>query len=1193
MRLLRFLLTPTNGSASDNNQKAPGPESLAPRKLFLLTRRQFIALAGVSVANGGAVLGAIRRPVIPLRSSAANLTVVFGAGEQTLEEAAASQMALDLGPQDSSWVEVPIFSTEVLRPEDLLALRFEFTNLLLRARKKDRSIIDILLGKAAKREIYLARLDPNKPALITAHFPPQHVAEEAFYEAADPNQSDKPSPPGQVKSKLSGPSRLSFRIPDATPTLPYNFETLLDWAKYELSVAPTALPNGEVTGARIKEPDSTETYIEFPYRLILSPSSSAGWAHAASPVSRRSIPQSAGQQPEGPPPVTWTELWHTRLAVRNDAGDLDEDNEFYRTVRAIWSKDLGGSNARPEPCRPRRKPTDPGSDFLMSVDARDRSEIVQLSSNFNDLERLDENTGQWAKYEPLPIKVRKLILTSLGATIFSDGAWPTVRYKDGRGALSVREWHHESSLGRDQYVRVVYGGYLYPYGHRCNLVQITERKFQKANSDDPNAPVAAYLRQQITISVEEPVRTYGSSGLKVGLKSVDRMMPFRTIEVATLVTPPLDRPEDSVIAVPGVPDGVCAFWPRVGGKDFLFHLVKVDSAGNRSECTTPAIFVVYPKSEDPGAMGVVQSVWRNSKAGRRDMAGQKVAYVPSRDPGDTTYETHEVNFDAHLRPPVWRAQQDPSDRLLAAAAITSPAACELPGEPGPAPWQTIIADALIKIPAVEQIIGAGKSLPIEWDDNYLEKGFDLNLPLPNKGELFAKVRDSLRLSLPDSRSVGLVKPEFDITGLSRRFGSVGGDLAALSRGVFDARKLLDGVSAKILGVIDLIKVLRELVSFETDGGGEKVPKVITRTILNDVGLPMAIESRMQWFPELKDWTENSFAKFIRLPGSSLSLEVLVLTDLQAGGATTYQLTGVLSKFEIKIVNAIAVDFDRLSFVSRSGQKPDVDVDISQNGVLFGGALAFVNKLQAYLSKSLFGDQGPTIILTPRDVTVSVAFMLPTIAVGAFSLQNIRMSARLFLPFKGDTPVTLRVAFGERHDTFLVQATFLGGGGFLAIYFGLDRIISLEAAIEFGGVVALSIGVAEGNAYILGGIYLYYELGKGAALTGYVRHGGALRVLGLVTVSVEFYMGLTYNSCTGKVYGEASVTVRIEVLFFSKEVKLTVYREFVGGKGDCSLSSAVAGMLPRSAEDEQAAPKFKDFMEQGDWNLYCDSFAASV
>lgn len=55
-----------------------------------------------------------------------------------------------------------------LRPEDMLALDFEFLNLKL-----------VNLPSP-----HLVKENRNQPAYMIVHFPPQHIAEEAFYETS-------------------------------------------------------------------------------------------------------------------------------------------------------------------------------------------------------------------------------------------------------------------------------------------------------------------------------------------------------------------------------------------------------------------------------------------------------------------------------------------------------------------------------------------------------------------------------------------------------------------------------------------------------------------------------------------------------------------------------------------------------------------------------------------------------------------------------------------------------------------------------------------------------------------------------------------------------------------------------------------------------------------------------------------------
>ena len=39
--------------------------------------------------------------------------------------------------------------------------------------------------------------------------------------------------------------------------------------------------------------------------------------------------------------------------------------------------------------------------------------------------------------------------------------------------LDLIEWDHLATQGRDHYVKIVYEGYLYPFGHRATLVKVT------------------------------------------------------------------------------------------------------------------------------------------------------------------------------------------------------------------------------------------------------------------------------------------------------------------------------------------------------------------------------------------------------------------------------------------------------------------------------------------------------------------------------------------------------------------------------------------------------------------------------------------------------------------------------------------------------------------------------------------------
>jgi hypothetical protein len=95
------------------------------------------------------------------------------------------------------------------------------------------------------------------------------------------------------------------------------------------------------------------------------------------------------------------------------------------------------------------------------------------------------------------------------------------------------------------------------------------------------------------------------------------------------------------------------------------------------------------------------------------------------------------------------------------------------------------------------------------------------------------------------------------------------------------------------------------------------------------------------------------------------------------------------------------------------------------------------------------------------------------------------------------------------------------------------------------------------------------------LAGYVRIHGELTVLGIISVSLTFNLQLGYQKQGIKAvaYGEATLTVEIEILMFSAEVSVKCRREFGGGEAD---------------------PRFIDLVPtQQLWADYCDAFASEA
>ncbi|NLC14412.1 MAG: hypothetical protein GX768_10280, partial [Chloroflexi bacterium] len=136
------------------------------------------------------------------------------------------------------------FEIDVIRPRDLLVLHFSFRNL--------KRITDSETGK-----VTLVRGNPADDAYIVVTFPPQSIEEQALFEKADPELPiDDPKDPDfgkpsetptnatpKMRSKLSGPSRLVFKVPKDAKPIDFTIEGLLAALKeFPLEVATTAKP---------------------------------------------------------------------------------------------------------------------------------------------------------------------------------------------------------------------------------------------------------------------------------------------------------------------------------------------------------------------------------------------------------------------------------------------------------------------------------------------------------------------------------------------------------------------------------------------------------------------------------------------------------------------------------------------------------------------------------------------------------------------------------------------------------------------------------------------------------------------------------------------------------------------------------------------------------------------------------------
>ncbi len=884
------------------------------------------------------------------------------------------------------------------------------------------------------------------------------------------------------------------------------------------------------------------TCIEMPVRLIISPNEQQGWVHtfnpATSPTTRR------------------TELWHTRLA--NKSGDelIEGQKMAIRAVDAVdYEKDL--------------KELFGPSQFDQAMMRQDRIDLVQ-----NMVYRA-------AREDTLPFWADRVILTPLGGYLKGEGNWEWT-YIPRKKLSHLITWTHNSTLGRDHFVKIVTRGYLFPTGHPAAQVSISERKIANTSA----GPVA-YLRKRTFVIVRVPTVTFS--------EAEQRQVGFKSITMLTKETPPLSPDAD----VPGTNNGNLGFWTLISTGPFPMLVQAEDCDGKKVQWSMPLIYLDQSKATDPAFIAPLIAYYEKSFSGaddpkhprRHDGNGQKMAFAPAGDSSEST--------------------SLPVDELFFTAVATG----KPPEDQDRGAYRCVLKCAKVKVGAAEYLAGTSAPPPIEVElpDVYKSGGFGAS----NIAKAFLQITknmpaEGVGLAFGDaSKSGGLVNPDQKITAFLKGRGPVGGKLTDALSGVASPKDFLPD-TAKILGAVSLWELLPSSVPLTPgdpkDPKTMKSPRLELKIDKDNAGKPQKARVEFTWRPEIKSWPSSDPIFVVKKPWSTtyFPLELLgkVEVDLKNGGDSVYEFTGVLRNFDIDCIapaSFIILHFDELKFTAKSGEGAKVTMVPEFPKTIFTGPLSFVQKFQdligmvtgdsellASTSPSLARLEGfeftPFMDVTPQMIRAGFKLGVPNLAFGAFTIENIALSAEVQLPLLGDS-LRVRFAFCERSSPFRLSVMGFAGGGFMSITLSPSGIEILEASFEFGGSLALDIGVASGGVSVMAGIY-FKMTGNDCFLEGYIRLNGRLSVLGIIRISVEFYLSLSYDSASGNAVGTARVTVEIEILFFSMSVSLTVQRKIAGGGGSAELmaSNEEAFALAQDA-------RFTKSMTEQQWkDRYCAAFA---
>lgn len=1005
---------------------------------------------------------------------------------------------LDLFPHDPQAPSTPPerWAVDVTRAADMLLLRFSFINLIP---------VDDPEGAILLRE------NADEDAYVVVRFPPQSLIEKVFDEK--PATGPPPEPivvPAQAR--LAQPSRLAFKLRTGVDRIPLTLEALLDWASPDFvpHLAPAALPENAAPAPapELRPLAGHETAIELPYRLLLSPDETATWRHANTPVER------GGR----------VELWHTRMRPATDAPEPGDAGH----VRAVWSPD-----ASVDPT------THPPQEMTFAMDPDDRHGIVHQSANFALGSRQAKDTA--------PIEAEQLMLSATGGWLRSAGMWRT-------SLISLSEWRHRATEGRDHYVKIDREGILFPFGHRAAVVEISERKVEGLHPDGSD-PVAA-LRRRYYIIVRQLERAYAPGDYDAG----GREFPFPVVRFVTHVTPNIDTPTYE-------PGTTGTFWVRSGSAFHPFALEGDDHDGHHVPFHAACLFVDLQDMPIPlpggavGPGGVINQLLIDTTP------DQSLAAAIYADPARADARAAAVQGRRVAVVPGSGGGADGQGELAMDTLVLAAQVGRVKHRPGGTtsrrPWPGVVpalAEAKVRVPALTTLAQA-PATTIAYHDHYLDHGFDAGA---NHLEVFARtVGGHLPFGFPADRAGGLATPSIPVDGLSRLRGPLG-SVDQLVGGTFDPKSFFG--DAKLLGGVSLADLI--------DAAGPPDPAQMPRIVTERQGARMV--TSIDWEPKVHPTAKlgvpsSGVITWRPPPAGKPSLELHAELVAGPGAAPAATVRATLRALDLGIPAGakpwIKVSFDELHCELLPGQKPDIAVSLQAPPLSFGGPLSFVNELQKVLPADGLS-AGPSIDLTATGLEVGYELAIPPLPVGVFSLQDLRLGGSLHLPFTGE-PARLRFAFSSREHPCVLTVSMFGGGAFLAIGAGTDGIELIEGALEFGGSFSIDLIVASGGVTVMAGIYFRYEKAAGLTLCGYFRASGSVEVLGLVSISIDFMLSICYEDSSGKVTGEASLTVKVDLKLFSKSVRLRLRRTFGGSAGD---------------------PFFADLIGPGDWDEYRAAFA---
>jgi hypothetical protein len=602
----------------------------------------------------------------------------------------------------------------------------------------------------------------------------------------------------------------------------------------------------------------------------------------------------------------------------------------------------------------------------------------------------------------------------------------------------------------------------------------------------------------------------------------EREFPFHRVAVDPVLVTPLDRPAS----------GSRAHWLTRDGRAVMFT-VHASSAGDVVPLRLPLIF-----AEKGTDVGRLNALYAGGPPREREAPGPPTAVVDRAVPLVVRRRADGV-VEA-----VERTEQHVRSLTLAATGVG-----------GGTAFHPRIAGLEVMLPAVQHLLGQHGTIRAQLAPEVAQAATTGRTP-----DFLLRLPDKVPVNFSAARAAVAAAPSMAVDRIHRELGPTVADLPT------DPAKLFDR-GAKLLGVVPLVDIIGQVT-----------------------GRPTITWSRTPTPRATLHWTERLTREqgpFKPLADCRVTLDVR--TDLVDGrprstidGTVTDFAIGIPSPEENKYL--VKLGFKALTFHAEPGSLPRTTLVI--DSARLGGQLKFVQQLSSYLPG--IGSKAPSVEVGSREVRIRYALAVsPPPQLGVFVVQNLLLQAGLTLSL-GDDPVTVDFAFGTRDRPFLVTVMGFGGGGYLELGVraggdddGLERLVG---GIEFGAAVAMDFGVARGEVHVFGGV-VFTKRGSSVEIAGYLRIGGSVRVLGLVSVSVELTISLTFVE-PNVLRGRARLVIAVDLTFWSTSVEIACEKTFTGSDQAVRRRDRVALTAAQPSSVEHAwGPVGSSFP----WHTYCKAF----